>query len=343
MKLNKLTWPLLAMAALWLSACQPQSAAQTPTIQPELILTAAAQTAAVRLTQMAELTPSVTPTPRTPTPDVTQTAAYNTRVAGLTSTAAASSPTPKPSTPTPTTQFSNTSDIALFVSDVSVPDGTVINPNTAFKKTWRIKNNGTSTWTTAYSLAFAQGDKMGGPDLVKLAQDVRPGELVDISVDLVAPATPRTYRGYWRMLNANGTFFNDSVYVEIVVPGGTPVATSAVATPTTSSSGLAVSAVSMAVDNSAYNGACPHTLTFTARFTASAAGVVSYKLEAASSTPGFTFTLPAPANVSAVAGENSLQFFLEMTNPTAGWVAFHITAPADVTSNQANFTLTCTP
>lgn len=344
-KFKTITWPLLALAVTWLSACQPKTAAPTPTIEPGLVLTAAAQTAAVRLTQMAELTPSVTPTPVTPTPNLTQTAVSSTAVAQLTGTAAASSPTPLPATPTPTLQVSGAVDVALFVADISIPDKTVVNPDAAFKKTWRIKNAGTSTWTTAYSLVFVQGDKMDGPDFVTLTQQVKPGEQVDITVDLVAPSTPRTYRGYWRMRNANGTFFNDSVYVEIVVPGGTPgtAVSTAAATATTAPTGLTVSGLTMAVDNNAYNGTCPHTLTFTARFTASAAGVVSYKLEAASSTPGFKFTLPAPANVSVAAGENTLQFFLEMTDSTAGWVAFHITAPSDVTSNQASFTLTCTP
>jgi hypothetical protein len=348
MNFRKLTWLAIFLAALWLTACQPPRTVSTPTVKPELVLTAAAQTASVRLTQIVQLTPSVTPTPLTPTPNMTQTAISSTAIAELTGTASAVSPTPRPATPTPTTQFSNAADLALFDSDVTVKDGSIFAANTAFKKTWRIKNAGTSTWTTAYALVFVQGDKMDGPDMVKLTQAVKPGELVDITVNLVAPSTPRTYRGYWRMINANGKFFNDSVYVEIVVPGGTitPVTTSTSGTPAataTTSSGLTVSGLTMEVDNNAYNSTCPHTLTFTAKFNASIAGVVSYRLEAASSTPGFVFSLPAPANVSVAVGQNSLQFFLEMTDSTSGWVAFHITSPADVTSNQASFTLTCTP
>jgi hypothetical protein len=40
-------------------------------------------------------------------------------------------------------------DRAAFVADVTVPDGTNFAPGTTFVKTWRLKNNGSCTWTTA--------------------------------------------------------------------------------------------------------------------------------------------------------------------------------------------------
>jgi len=55
-------------------------------------------------------------------------------------------------------------DRAQFISDVTVPDGTTFAPGAAFNKTWRLKNVGTCTWTTSYSLVFDSGEKMGGPD-----------------------------------------------------------------------------------------------------------------------------------------------------------------------------------
>ena len=49
---------------------------------------------------------------------------------------------------------------AQFVADVTVPDGTSYAPSTAFKKTWRLKNIGTCTWSDV-SLIFSSGEKMG--------------------------------------------------------------------------------------------------------------------------------------------------------------------------------------
>lgn len=88
-----------------------------------------------------------------------------------------------------------------FVSDVSVPDDTQMTPGQTFVKTWRVKNDGTCTWgPTGYALhalTFTGGDKMGAPDVVPLTQVVNPGDTVDVSVPLTAPATPGTYTGQW--------------------------------------------------------------------------------------------------------------------------------------------------
>jgi hypothetical protein len=126
-------------------------------------------------------------------------------------------------------------DRSQFVADVTVPDETVFAPGQVFTKTWRLKNVGTCTWTTFYALVFDTGDKMGGPDLVNLPQSVGPGKTVDVSVNLIAPGTAGSYRGYWRFQNANGVRFGigadatKSWWVDVKVSGSalpaTPTAT----------------------------------------------------------------------------------------------------------------------
>ncbi|MBI3738755.1 MAG: hypothetical protein HY258_06885, partial [Chloroflexi bacterium] len=98
-------------------------------------------------------------------------------------------------------------DAAQFVSDVTVPDGTAFSPGATFIKTWRLKNVGSCTWTTSYSLVFASGEQMGGPASVALPQSVAPGQTVDISVTLTAPSAPGTYTGFWQFKNASGILF----------------------------------------------------------------------------------------------------------------------------------------
>lgn len=343
MKYPKIVF-ILVLVAVLAAACQGAPASTVaPTTDPALILTAAAQTAAVRLTQMVALTPSATPTSTTPTPDLAQTAAVQTVAAQLTATAAASSPTPSPTvaTPAPTTQAGGV-DRLQYVDDVTIKDGTVFAPGAAFKKIWKVKNVGVTTWTVQYALVFVQGDKIGAPDKVFLTKNVAPGETIDISVDMVAPTTLGSHRGYWRMLNAAGKFFDDSLYVDIVVSAtttGTPTPTGTPGTPV----GLTISNATMVVDTAVYSGTCPHTLTFTAQFTASGSGQVTYQLKAESTTPGFTFNLPAATTMNVVAGNYILPFSLEMQSSVVGWVALQITAPMAVTSPQANFSLTCAP
>jgi hypothetical protein len=121
---------------------------------------------------------------------------------------------------------------AEFDKDVTVPDGKTFDPGAAFTKTWRLKNVGTCAWTSGYDLVFAGGDAMGGPSAKQLTTDpVEPGETLDVSVDLTAPASAGTYRGNWELRGPEGDTFgieNSSsgvfwVEIEVVEPTETPL------------------------------------------------------------------------------------------------------------------------
>ena len=133
--------------------------------------------------------------------------------------------TPPTATPTKTaTAVAGCTNLAQFISDVTVADGTTFAPNAPFLKTWRLKNIGTCTWTN-YSLIFDTGEKMGGLEPAVITATVAPGQTVDISINLTAPATAGTYRGYWKLKSASGTPFGigtggaKSFWVEIKVTG----------------------------------------------------------------------------------------------------------------------------
>jgi hypothetical protein len=76
--------------------------------------------------------------------------------------------------------------IARFVRDVTVPDGERKQPGETFTKTWRIKNDGTTTWGAGYELRFARDERMGAPVSVSLPA-IRPGQEGEVSVTLTAP------------------------------------------------------------------------------------------------------------------------------------------------------------
>lgn len=96
---------------------------------------------------------------------------------------------------------------ATFIADVTVPDGSIFNAGAAFVKTWRLKNSGTCTWTSAYSAAFDSGDPLGAASSIPLPASVAPGKTVDVSVNLTAPAASGHYRGNWMLKNAAGVKF----------------------------------------------------------------------------------------------------------------------------------------
>ena len=97
-------------------------------------------------------------------------------------------------------------DHVQFVFDVTVPDGSTFALGATFTKTWRLKNIGTCTWTTAYSVVYAGGDQMGGTS-VALPNEVAPNQTVDISINLTAPSTAGHYKGLWKIANPSGVQF----------------------------------------------------------------------------------------------------------------------------------------
>lgn len=129
-------------------------------------------------------------------------------------------PTPLPVIPTvaiaPCDKFS-------FVSDITIPDGSVISPGNNFQKVWRLKNAGSCVWTPSYQFVFVTGDQMGAPAAIPVGKYVYPGETIDLSINMMAPTGSGKYRGYWRMRNGSGILFGmgktgqDAVWVDIKV------------------------------------------------------------------------------------------------------------------------------
>ncbi|MCG2786810.1 MAG: hypothetical protein L6461_17100 [Anaerolineae bacterium] len=195
-------------------ACNlPGAATPTPDSGPDAAFTFAAQTVEAELTRVALAQPT------TPVPAITETASPQQPTATALLTPVLSlTPTPIPC------------NAVSFVQDVTIPDGTSIVTGAAFTKTWRLRNTGSCTWNTSYSLVFDRGDKMSGPDAQPLLGSVAPGATADVSVSLTAPASSGNYRGYWRLRDGAGVLFGLStgsfwVDIKAVSPTPTPTAT----------------------------------------------------------------------------------------------------------------------
>jgi hypothetical protein len=182
---------LLVIIVLFLSACNLPSGSSQDTAS-----TAAAQTVEALLSATplpGAVTPSFTPLPN----PVTMT------------------PSPLPvSTNTPISTATSNCNVMQFVTDVTYPDGAVVTPGGNFTKTWRLKNVGTCAWTPSYAIVFSDGNSMNGPSTQALVGNVNPGQTIDISINLTAPATPGDYTGNWRIRDASGVLFG-KFYVQI--------------------------------------------------------------------------------------------------------------------------------
>jgi hypothetical protein len=326
---------LCALPFVLISCKRSQSEPTSSTLAPDAVRTAAAQTADARYRATVAISPTNTPLPPLNTAESTQVIAATQSVTAtvlVQPTQATPTPTgmPVPSL-TPTAMVGN--DQAVFTGKETVPDGTDFAPGTKFTKSWQFINKGQTTWTGAYSFVFVSGEQIGGPASVAVPIEVPPGAVVDIQVELMAPAKSGSYKGWWRLRNPAGQFFGDSVYVQISVGG------SGGSTVPTSVGNGSVTSVSISIDNPSFTGECPHTFTVIGSLTTNGSTTVTYGLEAG----GFSLTLPPVQTASFGTGSYSFTYYLEITASGTGWVRLHVTAPNDLVSSQETFTLNCQP
>jgi hypothetical protein len=205
MKPRNITITLLL--CLLIAACAPQA---TPMPTPDIgaIQTAAAETvmSQIAATENAEasLTPAASPT-------VSATATTGGPTATVTMTVGVLSTPGLIGTPL------GLCDDAIFISDVTIIDGSVMTPGQDFLKTWKVRNTGDCTWGAGYSIIYGgYNDKMSGVPAA-IATPVVPNQEVDVSVQFKAPTRVGEYLSAWRMANPNGYAFGQFLFVKIIV------------------------------------------------------------------------------------------------------------------------------
>ena len=104
----------------------------------------------------------------------------------------------------------------VFMSDVSYPDGSRVNPGAEFTKTWQIYNNGSCKWYEGYQIVFVDGDYMSA-NSVSIPALTIPGRTVDVPMKMKAPHAPGSYTGYYQMRAPDGTFFGPKLTAKIIV------------------------------------------------------------------------------------------------------------------------------
>jgi hypothetical protein len=227
---------LIGLAVVVLLACN-LTTATTPeaTVDATQMLVFAGQTvAAVQTSAMQQTVAAGGSTPEGGAPPAAATATATTAPPATLASSATATITPIPSnTPIPC-------NLAHFEVDVNVPDNWATSPNDHFTKTWRIRNIGSCTWTSGYTLVFDHGDQMSAPASQPITgSTVTPGSTVDISVPLVSPGSAGTFQGWFRIHAPDSSIvvFDNSVnnwfWLKIitVAPTFTPTATLAILVP----------------------------------------------------------------------------------------------------------------
>ena len=219
---------LLALGAILLAAC---GGGNTPEVTPttmsvEQIQTFAVATFSSAITMTAAVMPTNTPA-ATQSPQATiQPLVTNTGGIPLTGTT--------PAAPAAGGVAATSSCYGLtFVSDVSIPDNTQMDPGETFTKTWKVQNSGSCAWESGFKFQNTGGESFGSA--FTLPSSVAAGQTFDISVPMTAPEKTGTLRSNWRMSTATGQYFGDEVFVVIVVGNASaPAATNTSAPAATS-------------------------------------------------------------------------------------------------------------
>lgn len=178
---HRSTLCLLMTLVVFLAACAGRGLSATPYLPP----TAAAQPAGLVLPVQASATEAVL--------------------------AVAPSETPPP-TPTPACTANLT-----FISDLTIPDGTIVSPGEILDKRWQVENSGTCNWDSGYSLRLVSGPELGAPVEQGLFP-ARSGARAMIRILFTAPQEAGTYHSAWQAYDPQGKPFGDSFFVEFVVP-----------------------------------------------------------------------------------------------------------------------------
>lgn len=115
---------------------------------------------------------------------------------------------------------------ALFVKNINIHDGTVIQAGSQFLKIWEMSNPGPDDWPKDTALQFVGGDRMFTDSALNekshcfMITLARVGESVCVTADLKAPSIPGHYVSFWRLVAPTGEPFGHRIWCDIVVEEG---------------------------------------------------------------------------------------------------------------------------
>lgn len=108
------------------------------------------------------------------------------------------------------------SDGLTFLNDLTIPDGTTVQPAESLDKRWLVENSGGCNWMKDYRLRLVSGPAMGAPEEQAL-YPARSGTQAELRMIFDAPEEAGLYRSAWQAYNPQGEAFGDPFFIEVVV------------------------------------------------------------------------------------------------------------------------------
>ncbi len=107
-------------------------------------------------------------------------------------------------------------DNLVYLSDLTVPDGTAVDAGSPIDKRWQVENQGTCNWDQLYSLRLTNGPELGAATTQALFP-ARAGTKAVIRILFTAPSQPGTYRSSWQAYAPDNKAFGDPNFIQVVV------------------------------------------------------------------------------------------------------------------------------
>ena len=117
--------------------------------------------------------------------------------------------------PLPTSQ-ANCVNQLRFLEDLTIPDGTEVNPGERITKRWLIRNDGSCNWDQSYSMQLISGLALGTAKIQQL-YPARQNTKAILEIVFTAPDNTGRYNSWWQAFDSSGQRFGDPVYLEISV------------------------------------------------------------------------------------------------------------------------------
>jgi hypothetical protein len=278
-------------------------------------------------------------------PDITRTATSTSLPFPTSGSTSQTTTTPVPGipslAPTPTVTLFSVStpcNQAEFVTDVTIPNGSMVYTGYTFRKTWRLRNTGTCAWSPNYKIVFMNGDTFNGSTSANLGITVNPGQTVDLSLILKAPESTGTFAGFYKLQDITGNIFgvgnNGDAAFGVLIRTGTPATFP-----------MTVTHVGISVNNSGATVACPpgNAFIFTADITTNGPGTITYHWifsdGTTSSEQSLNYTAPGDQSVSStwtLGANGSLP-----GNPYSGTASLFVDDPNHQDFGSQAITITC--
>ncbi|HOD03442.1 MAG TPA: NBR1-Ig-like domain-containing protein [Anaerolineaceae bacterium] len=107
-------------------------------------------------------------------------------------------------------------DLLSFIADVTIPDGSQVQPGSTLDKRWEVQNSGTCNWNENYRLRLIAGEELGASSEQALTP-TRSGTNTVIRIVFTAPLEPGDYRSAWQAHNPDGLPFGDPFFIDFTV------------------------------------------------------------------------------------------------------------------------------